>query len=80
MNDRRISVSATCAVAYAAWVVAVALMGVGVALDDPPVRAVALMCCMVAMTATIRSYLIDMGRRMRNAFELGRDSRSLTRV
>lgn len=74
MNDRRISVSATCAVAYAAWVFAFALMGAGVVFDRADVRAVALMCCMVAMTATIRSYMIGLGRKLKNAFELGQDS------
>lgn len=74
MDDRKISVSATCIVANGAWVLAFALMGLGVAADRSDVRSLALMACGVAMTATIRTYFIIHARLMRNAFELGRDS------
>lgn len=74
MDDRKISVSATCIVANGAWVLAFALMGLGVAIGRSDVRALALMVCGVAMTATIRTYFIVHARLMRNAFELGQDS------
>lgn len=72
MKDREIS--ATCVVAYGAWAMTVALMVTGVVFNRSDVRAISLMFCGIAMTATIRGYLINMGCQMRNAFELGRDS------
>lgn len=60
---------------------AIALMVVGVVFGRSDVRALALMVCGIAMTATIRSYLIGLGQQVKAALRLtrmvGADVRSL---
>lgn len=72
MTDR--TISAGCMAAWAAWGVAVALLAVMWVTDDWRFGQTGIVAAGVGVTATIRTYFVNLGTATRNAFELGRDS------
>lgn len=72
MKDREIS--AGCAIAYSTWVLGVVLLVAMWVTEDRRIGVTGLAVVGIAMTATIRTYFVELGRATRNAFELGRDS------
>ena len=74
MKDPRINASAGHAIAYTAWAIALTLLITTWIIDDRRVAATGLFFAGIAVTATVRTYVVDMVESVRNAFELGRDS------
>jgi hypothetical protein len=65
MIDRRVEVSLGNLAAYGAWALAVALLAVAWITDGQLLGMTAVMVGMVAVTATVRTYFVGLGRRMK---------------
>lgn len=77
MNDQ--AWSSSCVVAYSMWAVSGLLMALSLLVWDTEVSGhlgrMALICCAVATTATVRSYHVASNNIARAAFRLGREGR-----
>jgi hypothetical protein len=72
MTDREISAGNM--VAWAAWGAAVSLLAVMWVTNDWRYGQTGLVAAGIAITATIRTYFVNLGSTTRNAFEIGQDS------
>lgn len=74
MDDRNLSISTGCLIAYGMWVVAVALLIVGAWVDNRPTSSFGLVVAAAAATATVRTYLSQQTRLLTAAYQAGRES------
>lgn len=77
MNDT--DISAGCAVAYGAWVISLILWGVGWSIDSRGLLTLSLIICAVAVTATVRTYLVGLDRRIKTAMTVTSTVTTLSR-
>jgi hypothetical protein len=63
----RVNVSATCATAYVLWAGAVGLWLASWVDHSPTIGRLSLIVCGAAVTATVRSYCVELSQRIRNA-------------
>lgn len=74
MDERKVSVSTCCLIAYGLWVAAVALIVVAAMTSTRWVGWFGLATSAAAATATVRMYLIRQYRLISAAYRLGQDS------
>lgn len=74
VKDVELSTTAGLVIAYAAWALTLATWTIACIVGSGDMRALSIIVCGVAVTATIRTYFVGLHQMVRNAFELGRDS------
>lgn len=67
VRDRHVDLSLSCLVAYGLWLLSVGLVITSLIVESVEIGRVSLILCGAAITATVRTYCIVLGRRIEAA-------------